>query len=183
MKSLSAVLALSLATFVTPAAGQTRHVAADADFMRNMILHHEQALQMAALVKARSSNDRIISLARRIAVSQESEIALMQGWLSEQQEPLADSMHHHHGMPGMLSAAEMQELRQSSGRAFDSRFLELMIRHHEGALAMVEQLVADRRAGQEPMVFQLASGIDADQRAEIRRMKRLLREISLKGSK
>jgi uncharacterized protein (DUF305 family) len=77
-------------------------------------------------------------------------------------------------MPGMLTPAELRELSALRGAAFERRFLEAMIRHHEGALVMVAAYLATPGAAQEPAVFRLASDVDADQRAEIRRMRALL---------
>jgi uncharacterized protein (DUF305 family) len=74
-------------------------------------------------------------------------------------------------MPGMLTAAELARLAAATGAGFDRLFLEYMIRHHEGALAMVAELLATPGAGQEVEIFRLVSDVDADQRAEIRRMR------------
>jgi uncharacterized protein (DUF305 family) len=74
----------------------------------------------------------------------------------------------------MLSAAELARLAAATGPAFERLFLELMIRHHEGALTMVAELLATPGAGQDSETFRLASDVDADQRAEIRRMRALL---------
>lgn len=77
-------------------------------------------------------------------------------------------------MPGMLTPAQMRALAAASGTAFDRLFLEGMIRHHEGALAMVAELLATPGAGEEPQLFGFASDVDSGQRAEIRRMRALL---------
>lgn len=83
----------------------------------------------------------------------------------------------HADMPGMLSAEELDALRAASGAEFDRLFLDLMIRHHEGALVMVEELFASPSSGQEPEIFQLAADVDADQRMEIDRMYQLRRSL------
>jgi uncharacterized protein (DUF305 family) len=77
-------------------------------------------------------------------------------------------------MPGMLTPAQMRALAAASGTAFDRLFLEGMIRHHEGALTMVADLLATPGAGQEPQLFGFASDVDSGQRAEIRRMQAIL---------
>jgi uncharacterized protein (DUF305 family) len=77
-------------------------------------------------------------------------------------------------MPGMLTDAELAALAAATGPEFDRLFLELMIKHHEGALVMVKDLFASPGAGQEPELFVLASDIEADQRGEIRRMRAML---------
>jgi uncharacterized protein (DUF305 family) len=77
-------------------------------------------------------------------------------------------------MPGMLTPQEMTKLATSTGSEFERLFLEFMIRHHEGALTMVADLLASQGAAQEPEIFRFASDVDADQRAEIKRMRTLL---------
>lgn len=158
-----------------------RHGEADVRFVTGMIGHHAQALEMVALVPDRATRDDVRMMAERIAVSQRDEIALMERWLRARGEPVpgADSTHAHHGgahahMPGMLTAEEMQRLAAASGAEFDRLFLELMIRHHEGALAMVAELFGTRGGGQESAVFHIASEVDADQRMEIDRMRTML---------
>jgi uncharacterized protein (DUF305 family) len=81
-------------------------------------------------------------------------------------------------MPGMLTAEEMDALAAAHGAAFDRLFLEGMIRHHEGAITMVQDLFASPGAGQDPTIFSYASDVDADQRMEINRMGAMLKELS-----
>jgi uncharacterized protein (DUF305 family) len=166
--------------------GSPRHVAADAQFMRDMIIHHLQAVEMTALVAERTTSPDIRLLAERIEASQEDELRMMRRWLTERGETLPDEhahhthtghgAHPHAGMPGMLTPAEMDRLRAARGAEFDRLFLEGMIRHHEGALVMVEELFAIDGAGQETEIFQFASHVDSDQRMEIARMQRMLAE-------
>jgi uncharacterized protein (DUF305 family) len=155
-----------------------RHVEADARFMRDMIVHHAQAIEMTSLVEARTRRADIRLLARRIEASQHDEMESMRTWLTARGEALPDAHAHHGaahaGMAGMLSAAELDRLRAATGPAFDRLFLEFMIRHHEGALVMVADLLATDGAGQELEIFQFASHVDADQRVEIDRMRRML---------
>ena len=170
---------------ITPreAAGvaDVRHTAADVRFMQRMIGHHAQALEMTALVPTHTANEGLRKLARRIEASQLDEIAMMREWLKARGERLPDA-HAHHApgappMPGMLTAEEMTRLREVKGAAFDRLFLELMIKHHEGALVMVEQLFSEPSAGQESEIFTFASDVDADQRMEIQRMASMLGEL------
>jgi uncharacterized protein (DUF305 family) len=149
-----------------------------------MIPHHRQALEMAALVADRTDSRDITLLAERIETSQTDEIRQMEKWLRDRGEeiPAADAQDHMasgHGMrmPGMLTQAEMESLAEARGAAFDRRFLELMIRHHEGALLMVGQLLSAARSGQEVDVFRLASEIDSSQHIEIERMQRMLQQM------
>jgi uncharacterized protein (DUF305 family) len=154
------------------------YVEADVRFMQDMIVHHAQATEMTALVAARAARDDIRLLARRIERSQEDELARMRSWLRARGAAVPDEHAHHAqthaAMPGMASADELARLRAASGAAFDRLFLELMIRHHEGALVMVAQLFATPGAGHEAELFQFASHVDADQRMEIERMRRML---------
>jgi uncharacterized protein (DUF305 family) len=171
------------------------HTEADVRFMQDMLHHHAQALEMSDLVADRTSNEQIRALGHRIAVSQKDEIEFIENWLRDRGEDvppivptLAQGAHHHHqhgghathdhsDMPGMLSAEQMQELVDASGDEFDRLFLEYMIMHHDGALVMVENLFNRDGAGQETEIFGFASHVDSDQRTEILRMQRLLRDL------
>jgi uncharacterized protein (DUF305 family) len=163
--------------------GRPRYTEADVRFMRGMIAHHAQALAMTSLVPTRSTREDIRRLAERIEVSQRDEIAMMGRWLETRGEevPSLDAHSGHHGaggqharMPGMLTREELARLAAATGPEFDRLFLESMIRHHEGALAMVAELLASEGAAQEPEIFQFASEVDADQRMEITRMRGML---------
>lgn len=154
-----------------------RHTAADVGFMQGMIGHHAQALEMTALLYERSSWEDMRLLAQRIDVSQADEIKMMQAWLAVRGEdvPRGDE-HHAHGatlMPGMLTPDQMAELAAATGTEFDRLFLEYMIMHHEGAVIMVEELLASPGAGQESVIFGFASDVVADQSMEITRMRRM----------
>jgi len=179
-----------LVTFATDVRGQSstsqeeptpsRYTEADVSCRQYMIGHHAQALDMVSLVAARSAQLEIESLAERILVSQKDEIGIMKRWLAARGEASAkkhDMHSSHEEMPGMLSPVQMDSLRASSGDAFNRLFLQYMIQHHEGALVMVAELLRSPGAAQDPMVFQIVSDIDADQRAEIRRMQALLARL------
>lgn len=163
--------------------------AADVEFVLMMIPHHEQALEMTALVPSRTERDDLPLLAERIEVSQTDEIEQMQRWLADQRHEHAshagpgdgqDSHAGHEGrlMAGMATPEEMSRLSAADDEAFDELFLQLMIRHHEGAVTMVEELLASGEGGQNPEVFQLAQHIEADQHVEIARMKQLLADLA-----
>ena len=146
--------------------------------MQGMMGHHAQALEMTALLSTRTARDDMRLLARRMDESQADEIKLMREWLEERGAAVPDA-HAHHApgaapMPGMLTAAEMARLADATGPAFDRLFLELMIKHHEGALTMVNALFATEGAGQEPAIFAFASDVYADQQIEIDRMRGML---------
>ena len=154
---------------------------ADVKFMQGMIGHHAQALEMVELLKTRTANEGMKKLALRIEVSQEDEIKMMQEWLQRRGQPLPDPHAHHKGgmlMPGMLTADEMTRLAAAKGVEFDRLFLEGMIKHHGGALTMVQELFASPGAGQESDIFAFASDVDADQRMEIERMGAMLNALN-----
>jgi uncharacterized protein (DUF305 family) len=160
---------------------RVRHGEADVRFMQGMIGHHAQALEMTALLPSRTTREDMRLLARRIEVSQADEIKLMQRWLEVRNEEIP-SAHAHHApgatlMPGMLSPEEMSRLADASGAEFDRLFLQLMIKHHDGALTMVSTLFSNPGAGQEPEIFTFTSEVDADQRMEIDRMGKMLSEV------
>lgn len=154
------------------------HTAADTRFMQGMIGHHAQALEMSALVYKNSSNEDMKLLAKRIEVSQIDEINMMKDWLKARGETLPDEHAHHAGdhalMPGMLTQAEMQRLAAATGVEFDRLFLQGMIKHHQGAITMVQELFASPAAGQDAEIFAFASDVDADQSMEIDRMAAML---------
>jgi len=161
---------------------QVEYTSADIKFMQGMIGHHQQAIEMVALIDARTSRDDLRRLGRRIDLSQADEIAMMKHWLEvrRQQVPGPNAMHLHGAalMPGMLTEDDMARLAAAKGAEFDRLFLEGMIRHHEGALTMVRDLFATPGGGQDPAVFSFASDVDADQRMEIDRMGALLITIA-----
>lgn len=153
------------------------HTAADVSFMQGMIGHHAQALVMTEMVPSRSSSDGMRLLARRIEVSQDSEIEMMGQWLRQRGETVPRTHDHmHHLMPGMLSDAQLAEMRAATGIEFERLFLRYMIGHHEGALTMVAELFASEGAAQDTDIYQFASDVDSDQRMEIRRMRQMLEE-------
>ncbi len=156
------------------------HNAADVAFMSRMIPHHAQALELTALVAGRSGRTEIAQLAERIEISQKDEIALMQAWLADRREPLPSAHANHvgHGglMPGMLDQSDLTRLAQAKGAAFDRLFLDFMIRHHQGAVAMVNELY-QAGGGIEPASDRLAREVNADQQIEIRRMQELLGKL------
>jgi uncharacterized protein (DUF305 family) len=154
------------------------HTAADVTFMQGMIHHHAQALDMTQLLYTRTTREEMKLLAKRIDVSQTDEIRFMRRWLEDRGAD-APGPHAHHMpgatlMPGMLTTDEMAKLAAAKGAEFDRLFLELMIKHHTGALLMVRELFAQRGAGQEAEIFAFATDVDADQQMEIDRMRTML---------
>lgn len=169
---------------------------ADITFMRHMIVHHAQAVEMNALIEGRSSDAAIRRLGQRIALTQQSEIAFMRRWLAEREAGAPMAMDHathaghdvhagHDGhagdvavMPGMLTPNQMAALAAADGARFDRLFLEGMILHHQGAIAMVEALLSEPGNGEDAQLSEFMTHVTADQAAEILRMQSMLSEGS-----
>jgi uncharacterized protein (DUF305 family) len=158
---------------------RVRPTEADVKFMQGMIGHHLQAIDMVALIDKNSNNDDLKKLGLRIQVSQDDEIKMMQDWLKRRGAEVPGAHAHHTGpmMPGMLSPEEMSRLAASKGVAFDRLFLNGMIKHHNGALLMVDQLFATPGAAQDSDIYAFASDVIADQRMEMDRMAVMLKEL------
>ena len=154
------------------------YTVADVEFMQGMIAHHAQAIFMTRMAESHNANPRVLRLATKIDQSQVAEIRIMQDWLRSNGQHAPDtSSWRGMTMPGMLTAAQLQQLDSASGPAFDRAFLDLMIQHHEGALQMVKDLFATPRAGQEVDVNVFANDVVSVQTAEIGIMRRLLSEL------
>jgi uncharacterized protein (DUF305 family) len=165
---------------------------ADIAFMRGMIMHHGQAVEMTSLMEARTHNQDLLSLGKRISISQTDEMGFMRRWLADRAIPISDKpamehMEHMAGMehmdmdmgsmptmPGMLTPQQMEALRKATGPEFDHLFLTGMIQHHTGALTMVKQLFDTAGAGQDPVLFDFTSDVDNTQQAEIDIMRHML---------
>ncbi|MFD9723351.1 DUF305 domain-containing protein [Streptomyces sp. NPDC059072] len=161
-------------------AGQGGHNAADAAFAKGMIPHHRQAVEMADLAPSRAESAEVKQLAEQIKKAQDPEIKTLSGWLTSwgEQVPAEGAMDHSGhgaggdgGSGGMMTAEEMDQLKQASGKAFDTAFMRLMIKHHDGAVAMARTEKAD---GTFPEAKTMADAIITSQTAEIDRMKGLL---------
>jgi uncharacterized protein (DUF305 family) len=127
-----------------------------------------------------SANPDMKKLGLRIKVSQDDEMNMMRKWLADRGQAIPGPHAHHEPggfMPGMLTSEEMATLAAAKGVEFDRLFLRGMIKHHGGAIMMVEELFKTPGAGQEGGIFAFASDVDADQRMEIDRMGAMLREI------
>ena len=176
-------------SITTPVAGSRYpHTAADTHFMSGMIPHHAQAVLIAGWAASHNASDGLRRLCERVVVAQTDEITTMRQWLADRSEPVpaADATHmrmmmdgveHAMLMPGMLTDAELAQLDRARGVDFDRLFLTFMIRHHEGALTMVEQMFASPGAGQDDIVFKFASDVFADQSTEIDRMQKMLEAL------
>lgn len=163
------------------ALASTTFTPGDVMFMQGMIPHHQQALEMAALVKDRTNLEEIVSIAGRIEGSQKDEIAFMTNWLTEKGQPLAmEGMGHaaHMDMMGMATPDQMARLAASRGTNFDRLFLELMVRHHEGAIDMVDDLIRQPGTASDPVFLEFTDEIKNDQNTEIERMNAILASLS-----
>jgi uncharacterized protein (DUF305 family) len=149
--------------------------AGDVTFAKGMVPHHQQAIEMARVAETRASNAQVKDLAARIRTAQDPEIATMSGWLRQWGQSVPTSApgmgHGGSGMPGMMTDQEMKDLMAASGTSFDRMFLQMMIRHHQGA---IEMATAEQQQGKDPQATQLAAKIAADQTAEIKEMQDLL---------
>jgi uncharacterized protein (DUF305 family) len=164
-----------------PQRQRPEHTDADVAFVRDMLAHHAQALRMTRLVPDRTQRDDLPLLAERMDLSQEAEIELMRGWLEARGEDVPSLTDHGHeagrqDMPGMLTERELLALEAADGETFDRLFLTSMIRHHEGALVMVQQLFA-AGGGEEREIARFATHVEADQTVELGRMRSMLEEL------
>lgn len=173
------------------------HTPADRAFMEAMVAHHEQALAMTALTRTNTRDAELALMADRMDISQRDEIVTMQRWLAQSAKAsgaptavggghgghggtTASSADPHptgsgaHTMPGMLTDPELAQLGAARDAEFDRLFLNYMIRHHEGAISMVEELLSGGEGGQASDVFLLAQHMSSDQGLEIARMKSML---------
>ena len=181
----------------------TRYSPDDVVFMQNMIVHHQQAVDMALLVEARTNRTELGDIAGRIKGSQSDEIGFMQGWLRDRDElpmsigtdaksvNMADAHGQDHGavhssahaqphgtMAGMATSEQMTELADSNATGFDRLFLQLMIAHHEGAVEMVEHLLDQPGSAYDPVLYEFVGDVKNDQLVEIERMHALLVTLS-----
>jgi uncharacterized protein (DUF305 family) len=154
------------------------YTAADVHFMQGMIAHHAQAIYMTRLAVSRGASPRLLKLANKIDQSQQAEIRLMQDWLVANKQTAPDTgSWRTMSMPGMLTPAQLATLDAARGADFDRQFLELMIQHHEGALKMVEDLLATPLAAQDVDVSVFANDVNTVQTAEIAVMQQMLANL------
>ena len=168
-----------------PGLGRLPYSDADVDFMAGMIPHHAQAVVMAGWAPTHGARKDVAIFCERIVVGQRDEIATMQTWLRDRGLPVPDATSTRHRMkmngiehdmlmPGMLTDEEMAALDRARGPEFDRLFLTGMIKHHQGAIDMVDVLFKAYGAAQDELVFKFASDVYADQSTEITRMHEML---------
>src|SRR5262245_23965680 len=161
---------------------------ADIAFMTGMIPHHAQAVIMAGWAPSHRARSDVAILCARMVVGQTDEIRSMQQWLSDRGQPVPDAtstqmkmkmngVEHDMLMPGMLTDEEMAELNKARGREFDRLFLLGMIKHHQGAIDMVNDLFKAYGAAQDDTIYKFASDVFADQTIEIEVMNKMLETV------
>lgn len=164
---------------------QYPYTEADIHFMQGMIHHHAQALVMARMAPSHGAGPAVATLCSRIINAQNDEIALMSTWLRDRNQEVPDptagpmkmkmnGMDHEMLMPGMLSEEEMKALDQARGKDFDIKFLQGMIKHHTGAITMVDELLGTYGAAQDVLTAKLSQDVRIDQLTEIERMQKML---------
>ncbi len=171
---------------------------ADIAFMQGMIHHHQQAVEMTAMMPTHTKNKALLKLGQRISISQTDEIRMMRNWLTDRglAVPMPHDMSHmDHAapgtmdmsamapMPGMLTAQQMKDLAAARGDRFDYLFLTGMIQHHKGALTMVADLYAYPATAQDWQLYDFVTDVDNTQGAEIKIMQSMVDGMKTKGTK
>ncbi len=176
------VVLFGLSVWLWLAAREPGNDSAEAGFARDMIVHHAQAVEMSEIIRPRTENDRINSLATDIALTQQAQIGQMQGWLNLWDLPIARTepamtwmgMSTEGRMPGMASTEEINRLRDLPPEEADRLFLQLMIPHHEAAVPMSDAVLDETG---NPAVERLANAVISSQEAEISIMQKMLRDM------
>lgn len=173
----------------------------DAGFARAMQVHHAQAVEMAFMIRDRTNDPTLRTIALDIITSQQQQIGQMYGWLEMWRLPQTstaplmawmstDATHQSSmgsmddagmddAMPGMASDTQLLSLEQARGQRAETLFLRMMIAHHRGGVEMAQRALAEAK---EPVVLRLAAAIETAQTAEIEQMQQLLRDRSASGS-
>ncbi|MFI1989914.1 DUF305 domain-containing protein [Actinoplanes sp. NPDC020271] len=142
----------------------------DVAYAQMMIAHHAQAITMAGLAPDRTARAELRSLAGRISAAQQPEIEVLRSWLRDRGKLETEPGHDHSGMPGMQSAAALDELSAARGADFDRRFVTMMIAHHRGAQQMAGDLL---RGGADQRLSEMANETAVEQGSEINRLNAL----------
>ena len=164
------------------AIADSSYTAADVEFLQGMIVHHYQAFLMSEMAPSRTNNQTILDLAGRIDASQIDEIDFMENWLAERGKSIPDPTlmghSHHHKMMGMATPEQMNKLEASNSTDFDRLYLNLMIRHHDGAIDMVDRLNEFPGSAYDPQLYEFVTDLENDQAVEIERMNGILISLS-----
>ncbi|MGH7615997.1 MAG: DUF305 domain-containing protein [Gemmatimonadaceae bacterium] len=168
------------------------YTAADIQFVSGMISHHAQAIKMASMAPSHGAAQSVRTLCDRIINAQGDEIRIMQQWLRDRRQEVPDAnpngmtmmmngMPHTMLMPGMLTEEQMNRLDAARGTEFDRLFLSGMIQHHQGAIAMVKELLDSYGAAQDEWIAKFSQDVNVDQSTEIVRMQQMLAYVTLQG--
>ena len=164
------------------AIADSSYTAGDVEFLKGMIVHHYQAFLMSEMAPSRTNNQTILDLAGRIDASQIDEIDFMENWLTERGKSVPDPTQtghsHHHKMMGMATPEQMNKLEASNSTDFDRLYLNLMIRHHDGAIDMVDRLNEFPGSAYDPQLYEFVTDLENDQAVEIERMNGILISLS-----
>lgn len=154
-----------------------KHNADDVVFLQNMIPHHQQAVDMAAMVPIHTTNVDVITLANHISQDELPEIQAFSAMLLQWDQPVNPdrSGHGGMGMAGMVDQTTLNELDSLHGADFDRLWTQSMIWHHQGAITMAQQEIAH---GQNQDAISLANLIVTAQRREIDYMNHLLEKAT-----
>ncbi|MEU4600752.1 DUF305 domain-containing protein [Nocardia sp. NPDC023988] len=156
----------------TSATARTDFDDADVTFLQMMYPHHAQAVEMSKMVPSRTQNQQLIALAAQIEQAQAPEMRQITDLLTSFGKPAPSAEGHGgHGMPGMMTEEQMSALEAANGAEFDRQWLQMMIEHHQGAVAMAQ---TEQAEGTNPEAKQLATKIVADQEGEIATMRGML---------
>ncbi|WP_306664859.1 DUF305 domain-containing protein [Streptomyces sp. Rer75] len=169
-------------TASAPAATATgRHNQADVTFAQQMIVHHRQAIEMADMAQEHAHTSDVKALAVKIEKEQKPEIKTMTGWLKSWGEKVPEGrtmpgMGHRSpsatpSMPGMMDEQQMRDMTHAPGKAFDTMFLTMMIKHHQGAIDIAE---TEKKQGAHGPARTLAGDIITTQTAQITQMRKML---------
>jgi uncharacterized protein (DUF305 family) len=179
-------LCIGAGVFIGSRLGTPGDGSAEAGFARDMATHHAQAVDMSFVVRDKSSDRELRTLASDIIVTQSTQRGIFMGWLQQWRLPQASTQPRMAWMPGhahmapadgavsmhgMASPAELQRLAEANGVDAEILFLQLMIRHHEGGIIMARAVLP---LSSRPEIQQLAKSIEDGQRVEIIEMKKLL---------
>ena len=170
--SLAAALLPSSATASTHAKSLRNLGMNDIMFAQMMIPHHKQAISISEIALNKSKNLAILKLSRQIKGAQDSEIAKMTYWLKAKNSSM--TMDHDMNMSGMLTQKELASLKSLTGNKFDRNFLQLMIKHHQGALEMIDLISNSKNTEAKA----LAKAIFSAQSKEIASMQQLLKKLN-----
>jgi uncharacterized protein (DUF305 family) len=186
------ILGLVLGVLLLGGEATPEDTSAEAGFARDMSVHHEQAVELAFIVRDRTDDPEVRAMAYDIINTQRAQIGMFSGWLQQWDLPQTSTappmawVDQEHGamagmdgmqiesyddMPGMASEEQVDELRAAEGVEAEALFLKLMIEHHKGGVEMAKAVLplTDRDE-----VKYIADTIVKSQEAEIATMEQML---------